>query len=84
MPAQREHAFDHADGMDLTRSPNPHLIFGARPYSRPGRSSARTELQTAPKVLLNRLPTLELAVPADALERRERLVGGLQQVPVKW
>ncbi|GAA3222602.1 hypothetical protein GCM10020216_035000 [Nonomuraea helvata] len=30
---------------------------------------ARTELQTVPKVLLDRLPTLELAVPADALAR---------------
>ncbi|MET8338948.1 hypothetical protein ABZV14_37715 [Streptosporangium canum] len=37
------------------------------------------------KVLLDRLPTPALAVPADALERREGLVGGgPQQVPVTW
>ncbi|OUC95845.1 cytochrome P450 [Streptosporangium minutum] len=80
-----ERAFDHAADMDLTRSPNPHLIFGAGPYSCLGQSLARTELQTVLKVLLDRLPTLALAVPADALERREGLVvGGLQQVPVTW
>jgi hypothetical protein len=31
------------------------------------------------------VPTLDLAVPADTLARREGLlVGGLQQVPVSW
>ncbi|WP_406315346.1 cytochrome P450 [Streptosporangium sp. NBC_01639] len=80
-----EHEFEHAADMDLTRSPNPHLIFGAGPYACLGQSLARTELQTVLKVLLDRLPTLELAVPSDALKRREGLiVGGLQQVPVKW
>ncbi|MFC4116366.1 cytochrome P450 [Nonomuraea zeae] len=80
-----ESAFEGAAGMDLTRSPNPHLIFGAGPYACLGQSLARTELQTVLKVLLDRLPTLELAVPADELKRREGLiVGGLQQVPVRW
>ncbi|WP_433257617.1 cytochrome P450 [Streptosporangium sp. CA-135522] len=71
--------------MDLTRSLDPHLAFGAGPYSCLGRSLARTELQTVLKVLLKRLPTLEPAVPADSLARREGLVGGgLQQIPVRW
>ncbi|MFI7133505.1 cytochrome P450 [Nonomuraea sp. NPDC050153] len=80
-----ESAFEDAADMDLTRSPNPHLIFGAGPYACLGQSLARTELQTVLKVLLNRLPTLELAVPAEELKRREGLVvGGLRQVPVRW
>ncbi|MEV0381341.1 cytochrome P450 [Nonomuraea sp. NPDC050643] len=80
-----EEAFEHAGEMDLTRSPNPHLIFGAGPYACLGQSLARTELQTVLAVLLDRLPTLELAVPAGELERREGLiVGGLRQVPVRW
>ncbi|MEQ4722304.1 cytochrome P450 [Nonomuraea sp. B19D2] len=80
-----EDAFENAAEMDLTRSPNPHLIFGAGPYACLGQSLARTELQTVLKVLLDRLPTLRLAVPADALARREGLlVGGLEQVPVTW
>ncbi|MEV0148759.1 MULTISPECIES: cytochrome P450 [unclassified Nonomuraea] len=80
-----ESAFEGAADMDLTRSPNPHLIFGAGPYACLGQSLARTELQTVLKVLIDRLPTLELAVPADVLARREGLiVGGLEQVPVRW
>ncbi|MEU6714489.1 cytochrome P450 [Nonomuraea sp. NPDC046802] len=80
-----ERAFDRAADMDLTRSPNTHLAFGVGPHSCIGQSLARTELQTVLKVLLDRLPTLELAVPAGELKQREGLiVGGLQQVPVRW
>nr|AGE14558.1 cytochrome P450 hydroxylase sb24 [Nonomuraea dietziae] len=80
-----ERQFDHAADMDLTRSPNPHLAFGAGPYACLGQALARTELQTVLKVLLDRLPTLELAVPVADLARREGLiVGGLRQVPVRW
>ena len=36
-------------------------------------------------VLLDRLPSLELAVPAENLERVEGLVvGGLHSLPVRW
>ncbi|MBF8185039.1 cytochrome P450 [Nonomuraea sp. K274] len=80
-----ESAFDHADQMDLDRSPNPHLAFGAGAHSCLGQSLARTELQVVLEVLLRRLPTLELAVPADELERLDGLiVGGLREVPVRW
>ncbi|WP_141780939.1 cytochrome P450 [Nocardioides albertanoniae] len=77
--------FEDPDVMDLARSPNPHLIFGAGPHSCLGQALARTELQVALEVLLRKLPTLELAVPADDLDRVEGLlVGGLQRVPVRW
>jgi cytochrome P450 len=80
-----ESAFKHADAMDLHRTPNAHLAFGVGPHSCLGQALARTELQAVLKVLLRRVPTLELAVPADTLARREGLlVGGLQQVPVSW
>ncbi|GAB3980300.1 cytochrome P450 [Actinoallomurus acanthiterrae] len=80
-----ETAFDRADEMDLTRSPNPHLTFGAGAHSCLGQSLARTELQTVLGVLLDRLPSLELAVPAENLERVEGLVvGGLRSLPVRW
>jgi cytochrome P450 len=80
-----ERQFEQADEMRLDRSPNPHVAFGAGPHSCLGQALARTELQTVLKVLLERLPTLELAVPAKELERREGLViGGLEQVPVRW
>jgi len=80
-----ENAFTGAGDMDLTRSPNPHLAFGTGPHSCIGQTLARIELQTTLSVLLERLPTLELAVPAGALRRREGLiVGGLEEVPVRW
>ena len=80
-----ERSFERADTMDLRRSPNPHLTFGAGPHSCVGQALARTELQTALHVLLRRLPTLELAIPAEDLARREGLlIGGLERVPVRW
>ncbi|UQA57201.1 cytochrome P450 [Polyangium aurulentum] len=80
-----EQSFDHAGEMDLTRSPNAHLTFGAGPHSCVGQALARTELQTVLTVLLRRLPTLELAVSPEALPRREGLlVGGLEKLLVRW
>lgn len=78
-------AFDGAEEMDLARSPNPHLSFGAGPNSCLGQALARTELQAVLEVLLRRLPSLDLAVPAEDLRRVEGLVvGGLRELPVRW
>ncbi|WP_190813123.1 cytochrome P450 [Saccharopolyspora pogona] len=78
-------AFDGADEMDLGRNPNPHLAFGAGAHSCLGQALARTELQAVLDVLLRRLPTLELAVAVEDLNRVEGLaVGGLRELPVRW
>ncbi|MFD7893533.1 cytochrome P450 [Streptomyces sp. NPDC059743] len=78
-------AFDAAAEMDLTRSPNVHLTFGAGAHSCLGQAQARTELQAVLTVLLRRLPTLHLAVPARDLRPVEGLaVGGLRELPVRW
>ncbi|MEU0796274.1 cytochrome P450 [Amycolatopsis sp. NPDC005961] len=80
-----EGAFENASEMDLGRSPNPHLSFGAGAHACLGQPLARTELQVVLEVLLRKLPTLELAVPADELRRVEGLaVGGLRELPVRW
>lgn len=80
-----ETEFAGADEMDLARTPNPHLTFGAGPHSCLGQSLARTELQTVLTVLLDRVPSLALAVPAEDLRRVEGLVvGGLSALPVRW
>jgi cytochrome P450 len=80
-----ENAFEAADEMDLRRSPNPHLAFGAGAHACIGQPLARTELQAVLGVLLRKLPTLELAVPVDDLRRVEGLVvGGLRELPVRW
>lgn len=78
-------AFERADEMILTRSPNPHLTFGMGPHSCVGQALARTELQTVLNVLLRRLPSLALAVPIDEVPRREGLlVGGVEKLLVRW
>lgn len=80
-----ENEFDGAADMDLSRNPNPHLAFGSGAHSCLGQALARTELQVVLEVLLRRLPSLELAVEADDLQRVEGLVvGGLRDVSVRW
>jgi cytochrome P450 len=80
-----ERTFTGAEEMDLRRSPNPHLAFGAGAHACIGQPLARTELQAVLDVLLRRLPSLELAVGVDDLHRVEGLVvGGLRELPVRW
>jgi cytochrome P450 len=80
-----EETFADAGALDLRRSPNPHLAFGAGAHACLGQPLARTELQAVLDVLLRRLPSLELAVPVAELRRVEGLVvGGLRELPVRW
>ncbi|GGU27861.1 cytochrome P450 [Lentzea flava] len=80
-----EDAFERASEMDLSRSPNPHLAFGAGAHACLGQPLARTELQVVLEVLLRRLPSLDLAVDVEDLRRVEGLVvGGLVELPVRW
>ncbi|OON82902.1 cytochrome P450 [Streptomyces tsukubensis] len=80
-----ESVWENADEMDLGRSPNPHLAFGAGPHSCLGQPLARTELQAVLSVLLRRLPTLDLAVDPAELRRREGLLTApLRELPVTW
>jgi cytochrome P450 len=78
-------AFTDPDRFDLTRQPNPHLTFGYSSHFCLGASLARIELQTIFTKLFQRLPTLELAVSAKKLRlRRQRLTGGLAELPITW
>ncbi|WP_329459108.1 cytochrome P450 [Streptomyces sp. NBC_01497] len=80
-----ESAWQHADTMDLSRSPNPHLTFGAGPHSCLGQPLARTELHCVLDVLLDRLPTLRLAVdPAELRAHDGLLTAPLRELPVTW
>ncbi|GGL93343.1 hypothetical protein GCM10010129_41450 [Streptomyces fumigatiscleroticus] len=80
-----ERAWDQPDTMDLSRTPNPHLAFGAGPHSCLGQPLARTELQAVLGVLLRRLPTLALAVEPGQLRRHEgMLTTPLRELPVTW
>lgn len=80
-----ESAFEGAGELDLGRSPNTHIAFGAGAHSCLGQPLARTELQVVLDVLLRRLPTLDLAVEPGELRRVEGLVvGRLEELPVRW
>jgi cytochrome P450 len=80
-----ERVFADADDMVLSRSPNPHLAFGAGPHACLGQSLARMELQVTLEVLLRELPTLRLDVSVDELKRIEGLLlSGLRTIPVRW
>ncbi|MDN0199514.1 cytochrome P450 [Streptomyces sp. S.PNR 29] len=78
-------AFERPDEMDLARTPNPHLTFGAGPHSCLGQPLARTEMQAVLDVLLRRLPGLALAVGTEELRQVEGLLTRpVRQLPVRW
>lgn len=74
--------FPDADRFDASRSPNPHVAFGAGIHACVGAPLARLELRTALRVLFERLPTLRLAAaPAVADTWHFR---GHRRIPVAW
>jgi pentalenolactone synthase len=80
-----ERVFPTAETFDATREPNRHLTFGHGPHYCIGAPLARIELQTLFGTLFQRFPTLELAVPPEALRPRSHLLtGGLVELPVTW
>lgn len=80
-----EQLFPEPTRFDVHREHNPHLSFGHGPHFCPGASLARMELQTLFHALLNRFPTLRLAVPVESLRERDELfIGGLAELPVTW
>jgi cytochrome P450 len=80
-----ERLFPQPDRFDVHRDRNPHLTFGHGPRFCVGAPLARIELQSLFPALLNRFPTLRLAVPVESLRGRDELLtGGLVELPVTW
>ena len=74
--------FVEPDRFDATRSPNPHVSFGAGIHACVGGPLARLEMQVAVRVLFERLPGISLASPPvvkDAWHFR-----GLESLHVRW
>jgi cytochrome P450 len=77
--------FERPDEIDFARAQNPHIAFGHGAHHCLGAPLARLELQLAIGTLVRRLPGLRLAVPADDVAwRADRLVRGVQALPVAW
>ncbi|MGH4001404.1 MAG: cytochrome P450 [Pseudonocardiaceae bacterium] len=80
-----EQLFPEPDRFDVQRARHPHLTFGHGPRFCVGAPLARIELQTLFAALLDRFPTMRLAVPVESLRGRDEvLTGGLVELPVTW
>jgi cytochrome P450 len=78
-------AFADPDRLDLSRTDNPHLGFGAGVHHCLGAQLARMELQEALRGLLRRLPDLRLAIPESGLRFKQGLaVRSLDALPITW
>lgn len=77
--------FEDPERLDLGREKNRHLAFGQGIYYCLGAPLARLEGQIALRKLLDRMPTLRMAVPESSLHWRPGLnLRGLDQLPVVW
>jgi pentalenolactone synthase len=77
--------FPDPDRVDVTRPASAHLTFGHGARYCIGAPLARVELHTVFTQLVTRFPAMRLAVGLDELRmRRDRLAGGLVELPVQW
>jgi biflaviolin synthase len=77
--------FEDPDTVDFDRAPNPHVSFGFGPHYCVGGMLARLESQLLVDALLDRVPTLRLAVPAEEVPfRKGALIRGPEALPVAW
>lgn len=72
--------FSQPDGLDISRTPNPHLGFGAGIHYCLGAPLARIEAQATLLALCHQLPDLELA--GEPQQRPEFVIRGLTYLPI--
>ncbi|WP_406478904.1 cytochrome P450 [Streptomyces platensis] len=71
--------------LDVHRPYRPHLAFGHGIHQCIGQQLARVEMKAALSALIERFPTLRLAVPADQVPmRHDMLIYGVHKLPVTW
>jgi len=66
---------------DITRSPNPHIAFGAGEHACLGAQLARLEARVFFEVLLGTYPTIDLV--GDVTRLRATMVPGVKRMPVR-
>jgi cholest-4-en-3-one 26-monooxygenase len=81
-----EAAFDNPDRLDVVRTPNDHVAFGAGgPHFCLGASLARLEARVMFEAILTRFEGLEVAVdPATQPRVYSNLIDGFAHLPVRW
>jgi cytochrome P450 len=72
--------------LDLGRQDGGHLAFGHGIHACLGQQLARVEMRVALPALVNRFPTLRLAVPAEEVGLRPETadIYGVKSLPVTW
>jgi biflaviolin synthase len=77
--------FPDPDRIDPDRDPNPHVAFGNGPHFCTGALLARLQTGLLVDTLLDRLPGLRLAVPAEQVRwRHQTMIRGPRTLPVTW
>lgn len=81
-----ERAFVDPERLDLARTPNPHVGFGAGgPHFCLGANLARLEARAMFEAIVTRFENLEVAAPLDSLPRLHSCtIQGFAHVPVRW
>ncbi|MFK3982419.1 cytochrome P450 [Micromonospora sp. NPDC050397] len=80
-----ETVFPNPDELNFHRERNQHLAFGHGLHHCLGAPLARMELQLALGTLLRRVPSLDLAIPAEDVPwRKDSVARGVQSLPVRW
>lgn len=77
-------AFDRPDVFDIHRDARHHVAFGFGVHQCLGQPVARLELNSVFGVLFDRLPDLQLAIPADQVEFNDSNLVGVNSLPVTW
>ncbi|MEV7545408.1 cytochrome P450 [Streptomyces sp. NPDC089915] len=78
--------FTDPDALDIRRPYDGHLAFSHGIHQCLGQQLARVEMRVAFRALLERFPTLRLAVPADEVRLRPETadIYGVKSLPVTW
>lgn len=78
--------FTDPHALDIHRQDGGHLAFSHGIHQCLGQQLARVELRVALPALLDRFPTLRLAVPADQIPLRPEAadIYGVKSLPVAW
>ena len=69
----------------MSREYSPHLAFGHGVHQCLGQQLARVEMKVGFAAVLERFPTLRLAVPLEQVRMRDDMfIYGVHELPVTW